>query len=254
MESGLNMDLSQYKIIVDSWEGSGDYDEAVLQANGVAALIIRMNESDGSLQLDEHFLDNWPEASALARAVYVVINPNISALNYYTWIMATKPVECKVMALDIEIAGPSSAAYSTLIVTLANMLIDTGLKVLIYSGAWFFHHVMPWPKQFDQWWARYPYALQPSPSPTITWDQLKAKLEACDWIPFVTGYSEANVGHVVLWQCSSAFYLPGFNGINRTDISVMPNDDFERIWGPVGLTLEERVSSLEMRVAYLEGH
>ena len=218
------MDLAQYKMGVDVWQGSLDIDEAVLKASGVDFIFVRMNNSYGQPLPDANFDNQWAQASGFKRGAYYVVSPNYSSATHAAYILAHKPADLKVISLDVELAGGTPATYSLLLNQLITLLKQAGLTVLIYSGGGYRSLVSPWPTDVDYWWAAYPYALYPANTTTLTWDALRAKLAALNWI------GEIAPAHVCAWQCSGdRFILPGT--ANRTmDINLMPLADFNRIW------------------------
>lgn len=247
------LDMTQYTIGVDVWEGDEDPDWGLLKDNRCDFAILRMNRSKGQLELDLQF-HNWAaaKASGLACGVYVVINPYISRAAYVTWILANLPADCEVVCLDVEISGSTPSAYSALVTGILTDLQAHGLKVLLYSGYWFFTMLSPWPKAFDQWWARYPYVIYPPENEMITWAQLREKLAALDSFSPLGTYT-IQPGHVAIWQCTSRYILPGGPADWPIDINLMPRVDFERIFGIISPTIEARLADLERRIENIEG-
>jgi hypothetical protein len=226
----MTIDLKDYAIVCDMWEGDGDYDETTIRAGGAEGIMIRLNNSAGGLTLDKGFTRNWSQWEGKTKGAYVVINPYISRESYVTWIRQQLPADCKVVSTDVEIKGTTPGAYSKLVTDTLGDLKNTGLNVMNYSGAWFYTMLSPWPRDFDQWWARYPYQLQPTPPQAISWDQLKVNLAALPaWNPL--GSYVMDPGKIVLWQCSSTYILPGGPKGWPIDINLMPRAEFERIFG-----------------------
>jgi len=235
----MPLDLTKYAIGLDVWEGSGDINEGIIKAAGIEFLIIRMNTSWGGLQYDKNFLTQWAQASGFARAAYVVIDPGIAADAYRAWIKSSKPSDCNIICPDIEIKGSTPAAYSALLTKLYAGLIADGNKVVQYSGYGSYFLANPWVKSVDQWWARYLYSVHPTElingvltatHPNITWEELKVKLAALNWTPLVTSLSEAQTGHIAIWQATSSYILPGCAN-HPVDVNLMPRADFTRIFG-----------------------
>lgn len=265
------LDLTKYAIALDVWQGSGQINESILLANGVEAMFIRMNTSAGQLQYDANFLTQWKEASAFKRVAYVVVSPlNIGHVfkpeEYINWILAFKPTDCKIVALDVEIdaaklynnSSITPAYYSNFLISIFNGLHAAGMICMQYSGAWFYNIIQPWVKAdwLFQWWARYMNSMYP-PIPTdangnpiypvITWDAMKTKMAALDWTPLTTGYTESMTGHISVWQITSVYVLPGCQPNDPVDVNLIPRADFNAIFG-TPLTLE----SLDARLIVVE--
>ena len=218
------MDLTQFKIGCDVWQGSLDIDEATLKAAGVEFIFIRMNNNYGQPQPDTNFATQWAQASGFKRGAYYVVSPMFSAAQHASYILGSKPADLKVISLDVELAGGTPATYSLLLNQLITTLKQAGLTVILYTGGGYKSLVSPWPTGVDYWWAAYPYALYPANTTTLTWDQLKARLAGVNWI------GEIAPAHLAIWQCSGdRFILPGTAG-RAMDINVMPAADFNRIW------------------------
>jgi hypothetical protein len=251
----MALDLKQYALVADVWEGSGDINEAILKAAGVEGLIVRMNTSWGGLQYDNTFLTQWAQASGFARAAYVVVSPvntdrDLTAKMYVDWILAKKPADCKIIALDVEVDAAAiyhrpditPAKYSELLTGTFAGLHAAGVTCIQYSGAWFYNLVAPWvkPDYVNQWWARYMNSVYPTAvingvltatHPSITWEELKVKLAALSWTPLVTSLTEAQTGRIVIWQVASSYVLPGCPAGKPVDVNLMSRADFTRIFG-----------------------
>lgn len=251
----MTLDLAKYAIVVDVWEGSAPIDEDIFKANGVEAMFIRMNPTWGGLEYDSNFLTEWAECSKMRRAAYVVVSPlnvghTFTSEEYVDWIMAKKPLDCQIIALDVEIDTArlynrpdiTPLYYGKFVAGIFAGLHAKGVKCIQYSGAWFYGKVSPWvkPDYVDQWWARYMGSMYPAVSkdaqgnniyPVSTWPDIKARIAQLNWTPLSTGYTEDMTGRVVIWQISSVFVLPGCPRNQPVDINIMLRTDFERIFG-----------------------
>lgn len=52
-----------YQLGIDTWEGQLELDEAVLKANGVKFIFVRLNDINGGHHKDENFDKQWGEAA-----------------------------------------------------------------------------------------------------------------------------------------------------------------------------------------------
>jgi hypothetical protein len=251
----MTIDLKQYVLGLDVWEGSGNIDEGIIKAAGVEFLIVRMNPSWGGLEYDKNFLSQWAECSGLKRAAYVVVSPlnvghTFTPLEYVNWILAKKPPDCTIIALDVEVDAArlyndpfiTPQYYSAFLAGIFAGLHAAGVTCIQYSGAWFYAMVKPWvkPDYIFQWWARYMTAVQPAVPrnaqgnlifPVSTWPVLMAKIAGMSWTPLTTGFTEAMTGRIVIWQVTSVFVLPGCPYNQPVDVNIMLRTDFERIFG-----------------------
>jgi hypothetical protein len=251
----MTLDLKQYAMGLDVWQGSGDINEATIKAAGVEYLVIRMNPTWGGLEYDKNFLNQWAQGSGFARAAYVVVSPvntdrDLTAKMYVDWILANKPAECTIIALDVEIDAAkiynrpdiTPALYSKLLTDIFAGLHAAGLRCAQYSGAWFYNLVSPWvkPDYVEQWWARYLNSVYPTATingvltaihPSITWEDLKVKLAALSWTPLVSAFTEAQTGRITIWQVCSSYVLPGCPAGQPVDVNLMTRADFTRIFG-----------------------
>ena len=201
-------------LVIDTWEGQLEIDEAVLKANGVAGMGIRINDMNGGHHLDSGFSKQWAEASNFVRFPYFVYNPWVDGSQNFAWLKANMPADARSVAIDIEVAYPG---YSP--VTYAGevnkflALCAPFWKTIIYTGAGFTNLLSKWPT-FDYWWAQYP-------SPSIylstvkTWVDLKVALDKLDR-PFNESVCP---GKVKMWQFSGDYLvLPG--NIQKMDVSI----------------------------------
>jgi hypothetical protein len=251
------MDLTKYAVVTDVWEGSAPINEDTFKANGVEAVIIRMNTSWGSLEYDINFLTEWGECSRMKRAAYVVVSPlnvghRFTPQEYVKWILAKKPTDCNVIALDVEIDARAlyddptitPKYYSDFLAAIFDGLHAAGVVCIQYSGAWFYAMVSPWikPDYVFQWWARYLDSVYPPVTknaqgnpiyPTSTWPELMSKISALGWTPLSAGLTEAMTGRIAIWQVTSVFVLPGCPYNQPVDVNVILRSDFERIFGMV---------------------
>ena len=259
----MTIDLTKYKIVVDNSSENNDSDDAALMQNGVSAIFRRMNLGDGSLALDTKFLPRWNASPFKDRqAAYMITNPaKATGEQALAWVLATKPANCKILAADVEIDYANNpGAYHTYLNTLLGGAQTAGMKAFEYSGAGFMNLVSPWITDVPAWWARYLNAVHPveviNGVPTavhqsITWDQLRAKLAALDWTPLAGALTEAQTGHVIMWQVTSSYILPGSGG-GPIDVNLISNEDFAWLFGapvvpptPVYLTQADLDAALQ---------
>ncbi len=192
-------------LVVDVWEGQLEVDEAILKANGVTGMAIRLNDMNGGHHMDTGFVKQWAEAVNFVRFPYFVYNPWVDGPTNYAWLASHVPVEVNGLAVDIEVrkTGYPSSTYATEFSKFM-ALASARWKVIIYSGQWFLPYLSTWPKT-DYWWAQYPdhktYFDKVS-----TWDELKIRLDKLDR-PFNVGTVP---GTCKMWQFSGdALILPG---------------------------------------------
>jgi hypothetical protein len=253
----MALDLTKFAMVLDVWDGSGNMNEGILQSNGVEALMIRMNTTWGGLQYDDNFLTQWKEAANFKRGAYVVVSPvnighDFTAKEVVEWVLNWKPVECKVIGIDVEIDTAklynrpdiTPLYYHNFLNGIIAGLQAAGMTVLQYSGANYIRLAQPWITDVTQWWARYmingPTTKDANGNiiyPTITWPALKAKMAAMDWTPLVPSLTEAQTGRIQMWQVCSSWVLPGCPWNCPVDINLIRRDDFERIFGAGGVVI-----------------
>lgn len=194
-------------LVVDVWEGQLLIDEAVLKANGVAGMAIRINDINGGHHMDSNFLKQWSDAQNFVRFPYFVYNPWVDGAANFTWLAANMPLDAMSVAVDVEVrkTGYSAATYAGELVKFL-ALCKLGWKTIIYTAQWFLPYLSSWPKM-DYWWAQYPDTTKYF-SGVKTWDELKLRLDMLDK-PFNVGMVP---GTLKLWQFSGDFLLlPGNN-------------------------------------------
>jgi GH25 family lysozyme M1 (1,4-beta-N-acetylmuramidase) len=208
---------------IDTWEGQLEIDEAVLKANNVKFVFVRLNNMSGGHHMDTGFAKQWAEASGLYRAPYFVYNPWVNGQANYNWLVANMPPDAKAVAIDIEVVytGYSPATYAAEVAKF-EALVKAKWKYVIYTGEWFLSNLSTWSKTASYWWAQYPLAFYP-PSPlTLTWDELRTKL-----IPFTVPVNVSKVpGTLKFWQFSGdKLTLPGNS--KPMDVNVFYGTDLE---------------------------
>jgi GH25 family lysozyme M1 (1,4-beta-N-acetylmuramidase)/exopolysaccharide biosynthesis protein len=199
---------------IDTWEGQLEIDEAVLKANNVAFIFVRLNDMNGGHHKDAGFDKQWKEAQNFYRAPYFVYNPWVSGSANFFWLQANMPADAKAVAFDIEVSIPSSSGtlggYSP--VTYAAEvkkfieLCRPKWNFVIYTGEWFLSYLTSWETKADYWWAQYPSEFYPANDLSLTWDELRAKLVKYNAPGNVTKIP----GRLRFWQFSGdRLILPG---------------------------------------------
>jgi GH25 family lysozyme M1 (1,4-beta-N-acetylmuramidase) len=195
-------------LVVDVWEGQLEIDEAVLKANGVAGISVRLNDMNGGHHVDTGFAKQWAEAASFVRFPYFVYNPWVSGQANFAWLRENMPEGCTFVAVDIEVRynGITPSKYGTDVAIFLQLCAAVGWRTMIYTAQWFLGNVIPWPN-VDYWWAQYP------DGPTYfgqvdTWDELKSVLD-------ISALAKPFNAHIVpgslkLWQFSGDYLtLPG---------------------------------------------
>ncbi len=215
------LDLSQYKLILDVWEGSLDINEEQLAEGGVDGLIVRLNSTAGTLHMDDNFTRQWEEGKRFARALYYVESPSYPERDQIKFLADHIPDDCQVVCPDLELRGSYGYLIPDINITLREIMHK---KVMVYSGSWV-QEFISLPLGEEYWWAAYPDLVYPHNSLTLTWPTLKQYLSRLSWI------GNLAPGKIVLWQCSGdRLILPGTAG-RAIDINLMPIADFVRIFG-----------------------
>lgn len=229
--------MSEYQIILDAWEGSGDMDEPLLVSENASAMISRINSMAGGHHDDDTFASQWIQNKVFPlRSIYFVYNPWVNGLANWQWLQPKIPSDCpKRIFIDVEVKYPnySTSTYAKEVDTFLTKCDQAGYWPCIYTGYGYLELMNPWPNTRDYWWARYLYATMPSRTPH-TWDDLKAKLEATDFNDS-DYFSSKHVcpGFVKLWQVSGdKWILPGCAG-HAMDISIWNGDlaSLKEWWG-----------------------
>ena len=201
-------------LVVDVWEGQMEIDEAVLKANGVAGMGIRLNDMNGGNHLDTNFWNQWQQASNFVRFPYFVYNPWVNGATNFAWLAVNAPVGAPAIAVDIEVrmSGYSAATYAAEVAKFLT-LCKSRWKMIVYTAQWFLPYLAYWPK-VDYWWAQYPdtgiYF-----NGTKTWEDLKIRMDKLD-----KPFNLASIpGTLKLWQFSGDYLvLPG--SPNMIDVNI----------------------------------
>jgi hypothetical protein len=215
------MDINKLCLVMDIWEGdAAKLDMPTLYANGVRGMIVRLNDTVDKLHFDEGFKAHWAASENFYHIPYYVFGPWMTAIEQYQWIVTNCPADVKVIALDVELDSKldNQAQVAQKLDDLVYRLQQHGLKVIIYSGSWWWNdkHIAPLPihAKYDWWWAAYPFLLQPNNAHAFsTWENLKALIGKLDWMP------DAPSARCKLWQVCSRFSLPGTGG-QAVDINI----------------------------------
>ena len=125
-------------LVVDVWEGQLDVDEAVLKANGVVGMGIRLNDMNGGHHMDTNFLTQWAQAVNFVRFPYFVYNPWVDGAKNFAWLAANVPATVKVIAVDLEVrmTGYSSSTYASEVAKFLD-LCKPKWKMIVYTAQWF---------------------------------------------------------------------------------------------------------------------
>ena len=201
-------------LVVDVWEGQLEVDEAVLKANGVAGMGIRLNDMNGGHHQDTNFLNQWKQAVNFVRFPYFVYNPWVNGAANYAWLSANLPAGVKVIAVDLEVrmSGYSASTYASEVAKFLD-LCKPHWKVIIYTAQWFLPALAYWPK-IDYWWAQYPDTATYFKN-VKTWNDLKTDLDKLSQ-PMNAG---AIPGTLKMWQFTGdALLLPG--STRAMDVSI----------------------------------
>lgn len=216
------MDINKLCLVMDIWEGDATkLDMPTLYANGVRGMIVRINDTVNYNHLDEGFKAHWEASEHFYHIPYYVFAPWMTALGQFQWIVANLPGDVKVIALDVELDSKldNAAQVAAKLDDLIYRLQNHGLRVIVYSGSWWWNnqHIAPLSSQehYDYWWAAYPYLLQPNNAHTFsTWENLKVLISKLVWSPGVTPGPKCK-----LWQVCSRYSFPGTGGQN-VDINI----------------------------------
>ena len=238
------------QILLDVWEGSLDINETVLYANGVAGLLIRLNDMNGGHHMDSTFDSQWTQSESFLRAPYFVYNPWVDGTTNFNWMVDHLPKSGVTrVAVDIEVrkADYPADTYADQVQIFMDKARHAYPKTFIYTGGWFLSVLSHWPSG-DYWWARYPFVFYPSSKQNWTWDQLNATMNAYGYYPDPIHQCP---GNPVLWQLSGdRIILPGCAD-RPIDVNMWKGDlaSLEEWWGvelppPPGLSLEQKVQIL----------
>lgn len=203
-------------LLIDTWESGGEIDENILLANGIAGMIMCLNDISGGHHMDENFIVQWEQARALpVRIPYFVYNPWKNGQENYDWLAAHIPDECGAVMVDVEVryTGYSPDIYASELEKFKT-LVAAKYNYLIYTGQGYLDLCTYWPDA-GYWWAAYPLAFYQYE--TITWDVLRARLET---IPRPANeFRIPGSGILKMWQFTGdRIILPGCN--KRMDVNV----------------------------------
>lgn len=193
-------------LVIDVWEGQMKIDEAVLKANGVAGISIRLNDMNGGHHMDTGFVKQWEEAKGFVRFPYFVYNPWNDGAGNFKWLSENLPSDARSVAIDIEVkyAGYPATKYAGEVVKFLNLCKSKNLKTIIYTAQWFLGSLSTWPK-VDYWWAQYP-SSEVYFKNVSTWDQLRTVLDRLDKPFNITSVP----GTLKMWQFTGDYLiLPG---------------------------------------------
>ena len=214
---------------IDTWEGQQEIDEAVLKANDVKFMFIRLNSISGGHHKDDLFDQQWAEAAKFHRAPYFVYNPWVTGQQNFDWLAANMPPEAIAVAADLEVKkdGYAPATYAREVDTFITLCMQKW-NYITYTGEWFLPYLSYWRTDVPYWWAQYPSVFYTPGSPQrMTWDELREKLKPYDY-PF----NKSKIpGPLFCWQISGdTLILPGNPRI--MDLCIFYGD-LDAFFGPV---------------------
>jgi len=211
----------KYQLVVDTWEAGGEIDEAVYKENGIAAIIVRLNDMNGGHHVDEGFVKQWAEAKSFLRAPYFVYNPWKDAQGNFDWLIANCPDDANTVLVDIEVSKSdySRNAYATQVSAFMDMVEEHWGTKTIYTGEWFLEILDFWPTDAEYWWAQYPYAFYPKIKTYMTWGDVGRIIEENQYrAPFNI---DKVPGEYCMWQFTGdRIVCPG--NAKPIDISIFP--------------------------------
>jgi hypothetical protein len=185
---------------VDTYEDGGAIDEALLFAEGVSFMVVRLNNISGGHHRDALFDAQWAQAARLpVRILFFVYNPWVDAQRNFDWLVDNAPSGVQAVAVDVEVPKPDypPAVYAAEVDKFHD-LVRARWRCLIYTGFGSLPLLASWPVDADYWWAQYPAVLWPASKVRMSWSALRSKLLSfsgpmnADKIP----------GRLAMWQCS----------------------------------------------------
>ena len=219
--------MDRYTLGVDVWEGSLEINEAEFRKGGVEFAFIRLNDMNGGHHKDTGFDKQWAEAADFIRAPYFVYNPWVPGNQNYSYLRSILPAGVTTVALDVEVkyTGYSPLTYAQEVEKCIQLMRAAGMTPIIYTAQWFLGYLSYWLNYPEYWWARYPTAMYPAATTTLTWEQLHSKIKALAWYPAAPGIVP---GPCALWQCSGdRFIIPGTS--RSTDVNLFNGTPEEMI-------------------------
>lgn len=220
---------------IDTWAGQLEIDEAVLKANDIKFMFIRLNSMSGGHHKDTGFDKQWSEAAGFCHAPYFVYNPWVTGLANFEWLYANMPKEAKLVGCDIEVAmaGYSPAVYANEVLKF-NALVDQHWHNVTYTGQGYLYLLSQWELNRDYWWAEYPLEFYPSAVTDMTWDEIRQRLTKYNWPLNV----EKVPGRTRLWQFSGdKIRVPGNASVLDLNVFYGTEQELNNLFGaPSGAT------------------
>jgi len=219
---------------VDVWEGALDIDEGILLSAGVKFVIPRLNDMNGGHHKDTNFDNQWLQAEPFLRAPYFVYNPWVSGKINAEWLLDNLPTKGVTRKFsDVEVRKPEYPAetYANEVDIFKNELARwETTPTVCYTGQWFLSYLSHWPIDWEYWWARYPWYLYPGTKQTISWEDLRLRIDYVGWKP---DPAKACPGIVRLWQCTADRYIPPGCANRPMDMNValMTLSELSAWWG-----------------------
>lgn len=206
---------------VDVWEGSLDIDESILLAAGIKYCIVRLNDMNGGHHKDANFDNQWEQSKPFLRAPYFVYNPWQSGKINAEWLLDNLPDGVSRIFPDIEVRkdGYSPEDYADQVVVYKTEVAKYVPRPQVcYTGQWFLSCLSHWPIDWEYWWARYPFYLYPGAKQTISWEDLRLRIDYVGWNP---DPGKKCPGAVAMWQCTADRYIPPGCANRPMDMNVM---------------------------------
>lgn len=207
---------SDYQLLIDTWEGQAEIDEAVLKANDVAGIIVRLNNMNGGHHMDLNFQNQWDQAKAFVRAPYFVYNPWADGAANYVWLASHMPSDAKAVLLDVEVMkfDYAEATYATELQKFYNM-VRAKWTTAIYTSEGYLPMLSSWPAGAEFWWAEYPREFYTGGIFNLTWTELRVMLQKYD-----KPLNASKIpGPLRMWQFSGdCLVLPGNSRIMDANV------------------------------------
>jgi len=194
----------EYQFMIDIWEGQGQIDWSLIEAQAAA---IRINDIGGGTHEDQMFAKYWVECPIL-KIPYFVYNPWNTGPENYQWLSSHMPAGATSVLTDLEVvkSGYPPQVYANEV----QIFIDLCRKnwnTAIYTAQWFLSYLSTWP-QLEYWWAQYPFQFYPDSTQYWTWQRVRDEM-AARGNPYPSNSSYVP-GELRFWQFSGdRLIVPG---------------------------------------------